>query len=147
MQRDTALRDPFTRRRRSARSSSHDHDPVQCMRLPYLGHFHQQALSIPDRHPPLSAENSKGVKSITRKVIKRLEGLGHLEMVDMDMSLPEEDKQLDEDVMLPLLHSRRRLYTTPSSFPPQTLTYRQRTGYMPPNSSPPTTLMLAIYPA
>jgi hypothetical protein len=49
-------------------------------------------------HPtPLSADNSKGVKNITRKVIKRLEGLGHLEMVDMDMSVPEEDEQLDDD--------------------------------------------------
>jgi diacylglycerol kinase (CTP) len=45
---------------------------------------------------PLSAENSKGVKNITRKVIKRLEGLGHLEMVEMNMSVPEEDDQLDE---------------------------------------------------
>ncbi|KAJ3512190.1 hypothetical protein NLJ89_g3660 [Agrocybe chaxingu] len=36
-------------------------------------------------HPtPLSAENPKGVKNITRKVIKRLEGLGHLEMVDSE---------------------------------------------------------------
>jgi len=46
---------------------------------------------------PLSAENPKGVKNTTRKVIKRPEGLGHLEVVDMDMSLPEEDEQLDED--------------------------------------------------
>lgn len=44
-------------------------------------------------HPaPLSAETPKGVKNITRKVIKRLEGLGHLEMVDLDLSLPEEDE-------------------------------------------------------
>ena|SRR6266545_954922 len=40
----------------------------------------------------LSAENPKGVKNITRKVIKRLEGLGHLDMVDSDLSLPEEDE-------------------------------------------------------
>jgi diacylglycerol kinase (CTP) len=40
----------------------------------------------------LSSENPKGVKNITRKVIKRLEGLGHLEMVDTDFSLPEEDE-------------------------------------------------------
>jgi len=44
-------------------------------------------------HPaPLSAETPKGVKNITRKVIKRLEGLGHLEIVDMDLSVPEEDE-------------------------------------------------------
>ena len=126
------------------------------MRLPYLGHFHQQALSVPHRHPPFSVENSKGIKSITRKVIMRLEALGHLETVDMDMSLSEEDKQLDEDVVLlllpPLQHlsllqdSRRRLYTAPSSFPPQTpIFYHQCAGYMPPNPSPPTTLMLVIY--
>lgn len=35
----------------------------------------------------LSSENPKGVKNITRKVIKKLEGLGHLEM-----ALPEEDE-------------------------------------------------------
>ncbi|KAF9522334.1 hypothetical protein CPB83DRAFT_116592 [Crepidotus variabilis] len=41
----------------------------------------------------LSAENPKGVKNITRKVIKRLEGLGHLEMlVDSDFVLPEEEE-------------------------------------------------------
>ncbi|KAF9036363.1 hypothetical protein BJ165DRAFT_1409115 [Panaeolus papilionaceus] len=44
---------------------------------------------------PLSAENPKGVKNITRKVIKRLEGLGHLESVDMDHSLPEEDESFE----------------------------------------------------
>ncbi|KAF8148399.1 hypothetical protein B0H34DRAFT_802939 [Crassisporium funariophilum] len=43
-------------------------------------------------HPaPLSAENAKGVKNITRKVIKRLEGLGHLEMVDL-VDLGEEEE-------------------------------------------------------
>lgn len=40
----------------------------------------------------LSSENPKGVKSITRKVIKRLEGLGHLETMDTDFSVPEEDE-------------------------------------------------------
>ena len=45
-------------------------------------------------HPaPLSSENTKGVKNITRKVIKRLEGLGHLEMVDLDL---EEDEEPEE---------------------------------------------------
>jgi diacylglycerol kinase (CTP) len=43
----------------------------------------------------LSAENPKGVKNITRKVIKRLEGLGHLEMVESNFSVPEEE-ELDE---------------------------------------------------
>jgi hypothetical protein len=42
--------------------------------------------------PIISSENPKGVKNITRKVIKRLEGLGHLEMVDADFSVPEEDE-------------------------------------------------------
>jgi len=36
------------------------------------------------------------VKNITCKVIKRLEGLEHLEMVDIDTLLLE-DEQLDED--------------------------------------------------
>jgi diacylglycerol kinase (CTP) len=44
------------------------------------------------------AENSKGVKNIIHKVIKRLEGLGHLEIIDMDISLLEEVKQVDDDV-------------------------------------------------
>jgi diacylglycerol kinase (CTP) len=52
--------------------------------------------------PIISSENPKGVKNITRKVIKRLEGLGHLEMVDADFSVPEEDELdspcKDEDV-------------------------------------------------
>jgi len=39
----------------------------------------------------LSSENPKGVKNITRKVIKRLEGLGHLEMIEADFSVPELD--------------------------------------------------------
>ncbi|KAF8869341.1 hypothetical protein CPB84DRAFT_1818714 [Gymnopilus junonius] len=45
---------------------------------------------------PLSAESPKGVKNITRKVIKRLEGLGHLEMVDMTLSVPEEEESAPE---------------------------------------------------
>ena len=45
-------------------------------------------------HPaPLSAENTKGVKNITRKVIRRLEGLGHLEMVDLNLSVSEEEEE------------------------------------------------------
>jgi len=48
-------------------------------------------------HPaPLSPDNTKGVKNITRKVIKRLEGLGHLEMVDLNMTVSEEDEELEE---------------------------------------------------
>lgn len=48
-------------------------------------------------HPaPLSPDNTKGVKNITRKVIKRLEGLGHLEMVDLNMTVSEEDEEPDE---------------------------------------------------
>ena len=46
-------------------------------------------------HPtPLSPDNTKGVKNITRKVIKRLEELGHLEMVDLAVS--EEDEEPEE---------------------------------------------------
>jgi diacylglycerol kinase (CTP) len=46
-------------------------------------------------HPtPLSDNTTKGVKNITRKVIKRLEGLGHLEMVDLTVS--EEDEEPEE---------------------------------------------------
>ena len=45
-------------------------------------------------HPaPLSSDNTKGVKNITRKVIKRLEGLGHLEMVDLNLTVSEEDEE------------------------------------------------------
>lgn len=45
-------------------------------------------------HPaPLSPDNTKGVKNITRKVIRRLEGLGHLEMVDMNLTVSEEDDE------------------------------------------------------
>ena len=48
-------------------------------------------------HPaPLSPENTKGVKNITRKVIKRLEGLGHLEMVDVDLAVSEEEDEPEE---------------------------------------------------
>jgi diacylglycerol kinase (CTP) len=48
-------------------------------------------------HPaPLSPGNTKGVKNITRKVIKRLEGLGHLEMVDLDLAVSEEDEEPEE---------------------------------------------------
>ena len=48
-------------------------------------------------HPaPLSPDNTKGVKNITRKVIKRLEGLGHLEMVDLDLAVYEEDEEPEE---------------------------------------------------
>lgn len=52
---------------------------------------------------PLSAEHPKGVHNITRKVIKRLEGLGHLEMIEIDSPLPEEDESSsgqDEQVEL-----------------------------------------------
>ncbi|KAH9474900.1 CTP-dependent diacylglycerol kinase 1 [Psilocybe cubensis] len=42
---------------------------------------------------PLSTENPTGVKSITRKVIRRLEGLGHLEMVGMDVPVTEEEEE------------------------------------------------------
>lgn len=45
---------------------------------------------------PLSAENTKGVKNITRKVIKRLEGLGHLEMVYLDLGVSEEEESPEE---------------------------------------------------
>ena len=31
--------------------------------------------------------------NITRKVIKRLEGLGHLEMVDLNLTVSEEDEE------------------------------------------------------
>ena len=45
-------------------------------------------------HPAsLSSANTKGVKNITRKVIKRLEGLGHLEMVDLTVSEEEEEPE------------------------------------------------------
>lgn len=48
-------------------------------------------------HPAsLSPDNTKGVKNITRKVIKRLEGLGHLEMVDLDSTVSEEDEEPEE---------------------------------------------------
>ena len=48
-------------------------------------------------HPaPLSPDNTKGVKNITRKVIKRLEGLGHLEMVDLYLPVSEEDEEPEE---------------------------------------------------
>lgn len=48
-------------------------------------------------HPaPLSAENTKGVKNITRKVIKRLEGLGHLEVVNLDLAVSEEEEEPEE---------------------------------------------------
>lgn len=48
-------------------------------------------------HPaPLSAENTKGVKNITRKVIKRLEGLGHLEVVNLKLAVSEEEDEPEE---------------------------------------------------
>ena len=48
-------------------------------------------------HPaPLSSDNTKGVKNITRKVIKRLEGLGPLELVDLNMTVSEEDEEPEE---------------------------------------------------
>ena len=48
-------------------------------------------------HPaPLSPDNTKGVKNITRKVIKRLEGLGHLEMVKLYLAVSEKDEEPEE---------------------------------------------------
>ena len=48
-------------------------------------------------HPaPLSPDNTKGVKNITRKVIKRLEELGHLEMVNMDLVVSEDEEEPKE---------------------------------------------------
>lgn len=44
-------------------------------------------------HPAPLSENTKGVKNITRKVIKRLEGLGHLEMVDLDLVVSEDEEE------------------------------------------------------
>ncbi|KAF8800119.1 hypothetical protein BYT27DRAFT_7056244, partial [Phlegmacium glaucopus] len=69
-------------------------------RSPSLGHSttrisRNRSLSpIISFHPaPLSAENTKGVKNITRKVIKRLEGLGHLETVDIDLAVSEDEEE------------------------------------------------------
>ncbi|EDR10466.1 uncharacterized protein LACBIDRAFT_316889 [Laccaria bicolor S238N-H82] len=47
-----------------------------------------------------SAENAKGVKNITRKVIKTLEGLGHLDVVDMVTyeEGDEEERRVDREV-------------------------------------------------
>lgn len=47
-----------------------------------------------------SAENAKGVKNITRKVIKTLEGLGHLDVVDMATyeEGDEEERRVDREV-------------------------------------------------
>jgi diacylglycerol kinase (CTP) len=57
------------------------------------GHSQRSPSSVITFHPtPLSPDNTKGVKNITRKVIKRLEGLGHLEMVDFDLAVSEEDE-------------------------------------------------------
>lgn len=63
-------------------------------RLPRSPSHPRSAVSKRSPSPiiSLSSENPKGVKNITRKVIKRLEGLGHLEMIDTDSSFPEEDE-------------------------------------------------------
>ncbi|KAF9474383.1 hypothetical protein BDN70DRAFT_815769 [Pholiota conissans] len=67
-------------RRRTARSPSLTRSIAASKRSPSpIITFHSTSLS---------AEHPTGVKNITRKVIKRLEGLGHLEMVEM-----EEDEQ------------------------------------------------------
>ena len=98
--RDIASHDSQARRRRGARSPSLTRSQTNSRASPILATTTSKRSPSPiiTFHPtPLSADNSKGVKNITRKVIKRLEGLGHLEMVDMDMSVPEEDEQLNID--------------------------------------------------
>ena len=100
MQLDTPSHDSSTRPHRGARSPSLTRSQTNSRASPILATTtSKRSLSpIITFHPiPLSAGSPKGVTNITRNVIKRLEGIGHLEMVDMDMSLLEEDEQLDED--------------------------------------------------
>ena len=143
-QRDTALRDPSTLRRHSTRSLLH----VITTQFVNLGDFHHQAPSVPDRHPP---ENFKGIKNVTRKVIK------HLPRASRGSIWRRRSRRTGGcmNMVLPLFpplqplsllqNSHCRLYTTPSSFPQTPTFYHQYTGYMPPNPSPPTALLLVIY--
>lgn len=57
-----------------------------------------------------SVENGKGVQDITRKVIRQLEGLGHLEVQDMDTTppTPYEESEDGESVASASGHSTRR---------------------------------------
>jgi len=96
MQLDTAS---SARRRRSAHSPSLTRSQTSSRASPILATTTSKRSPSPiiSFHPtPLFAKNPKGVKNITRKVIKRLEGFGRLKMVDMDMSLSEVGEQLEE---------------------------------------------------
>ena len=89
--RDMGVQQPQQPRHRSRppRSPSLTHSPSNAVR----GGVKRSPSPIISFHPaPLSTENTKGVKNITRKVIKRLEGLGHLDMVnDLDACDEEEE--------------------------------------------------------
>ncbi|KDR74627.1 hypothetical protein GALMADRAFT_140993 [Galerina marginata CBS 339.88] len=89
---------PARRRSRSARSPSLTRTAPTNRASPVSSATSKRSPSpIIFFHPaPLSAENPKGVRDITRKVIKRLEGLGHLESSDMELPVPEEE-ELDGD--------------------------------------------------
>ncbi|KAF8188034.1 hypothetical protein BJ912DRAFT_968981 [Pholiota molesta] len=96
---DTATTAHDTPRRRTARSPS-----LTRSRAAPIAASKRSPSPIVTFHPtPLSSEHPKGVKNITRKVIKRLEGLGHLEMVEMEedeQSLSGQDEQVEVEKVL-----------------------------------------------
>lgn len=99
VERDTTTNAHDTPRRRSARSPS-----LTRSRASPIAASKRSPSPIVTFHPtPLSTEHPKGVKNITRKVIKRLEGLGHLEMVEMEedeQSLSGQDEQVEVEKVL-----------------------------------------------
>jgi diacylglycerol kinase (CTP) len=92
--RDMGVQQPQQPRHRSRppRSPSLTHSPSNAVK----GGIKRSPSPIISFHPaPLLTENTKGVKNITRKVIKRLEGLGHLDMVnDLDACDEEEEPEV-----------------------------------------------------
>jgi diacylglycerol kinase (CTP) len=96
---DTATTAHDTPRRRTARSPS-----LTRSRAAPIAASKRSPSPIVTFHPtPLSSDHPKGVKNITRKVIKRLEGLGHLEMVEMEedeQSLSGQDEQVEVEKVL-----------------------------------------------
>ena len=80
------------------RKPRHRSRPTRSSSLSHSSTNSQRSLSpVIAFHPAsLSPDNTKGVKNITRKVIKRLEGLGHLEMIDLHLAVSEEDEESEE---------------------------------------------------
>jgi diacylglycerol kinase (CTP) len=94
----------------TATAQSHDSSPVASPRRRPTRSPSLSSSSITFTPATLSVENGKGVQDITRKVIRQLEGLGHLEVQDMDTtpSTPYGESEDGESVASASGHSTRR---------------------------------------